>query len=399
MAGPRARTGLRHEAHTPAKSRRTAYGGADSADDERAAFQASLAAGVNFLDTAAMYSGGASEQRLGELAQGHRDDRGHQVPTESIPDGHELLAALDESLNRLRRAQIDLYQHHFPSPWINIAKLMDQMADVVEAGKVTAVRVSNYSAQQMRIAREALARRGVPLASNQVEYSLVHRRPEVNGVLDACEELDVTLIAYQSLASGALTGEYASGPPTEMAQTLPADIPGRRCRRHPAGHPTARGDRRTLRQEPSGSGPALAHREQAGRANSGRKNPHSGGTQCGSPHVHPDADRNRGTQRFDGPVADHSQAVGSMVVRAARRPAHLCGLAATSNPIMEADAPAIMKGTGPRCVLRRGAPTLIETGAPISCRAPFSSGEAGGQDELDVGRLRALDAAVASCRA
>ena len=88
---------------------------------------------------------------------------------------------------------------------------MDLMADAVESGKVKAVGVSNYSAEQMRIAHTALARRGIPLASNQVEYSLLHRQPEVNGVLDACCELGVMLIAYQPLASGALTGKYATG--------------------------------------------------------------------------------------------------------------------------------------------------------------------------------------------
>jgi aryl-alcohol dehydrogenase-like predicted oxidoreductase len=71
--------------------------------------------------------------------------------------------------------------------------------------------VSNYSAEQMRTAHAALAERGVPLASNQVEYSLLHRQPEVNGVLDACRELGVTLIAYTPLAGGALTGKYKIG--------------------------------------------------------------------------------------------------------------------------------------------------------------------------------------------
>ncbi len=85
------------------------------------------------------------------------------------------------------------------------------MADAVEAGKVKAVGVSNYSAEQMRIAHAALAKRGIPLASNQIEYSLLHRQPEVKGVLDACRELGITLIAYQPLASGALTGKYVAG--------------------------------------------------------------------------------------------------------------------------------------------------------------------------------------------
>jgi aryl-alcohol dehydrogenase-like predicted oxidoreductase len=86
---------------------------------------------------------------------------------------------------------------------------MEQLADAVEAGKIKAVGVSNYSAAQMREAHAALAKRGIPLASNQVEYSLLHRRPEVDGVLDACRELGITLIAYSPLAGGMLTGKYS----------------------------------------------------------------------------------------------------------------------------------------------------------------------------------------------
>ena len=87
---------------------------------------------------------------------------------------------------------------------------MNLMADAVEAGKVKAVGVSNYSAAQMRLAHAELAKRGIPLASNQMQYSLLYRKPEVDGVLDACRELGITLIAYSPLAMGALTGKYSS---------------------------------------------------------------------------------------------------------------------------------------------------------------------------------------------
>jgi aryl-alcohol dehydrogenase-like predicted oxidoreductase len=60
----------------------------------------------------------------------------------------------------------------------------------------------------MRLAHTELAKRGIPLASNQVQYSLLYREPEVDGVLEACRELGVTLIAYSPLAMGALTGKY-----------------------------------------------------------------------------------------------------------------------------------------------------------------------------------------------
>jgi aryl-alcohol dehydrogenase-like predicted oxidoreductase len=188
-----------------------AYGGTAGPEEEQLAFEASLSAGVALFDTAAMYSGGASEQRLGELAEGRQVVIATKFPPGWLSKAEALPDALDQSLVRLRRSTIDLYQHHFPSRRISIPSLMGFMADAVEAGKVRAVGVSNYSARQLRIAHVALAERGIPLASNQVEYSLLHRAPEVNGVLDACRELGITLIAYQPLAQGVLTGKYRPG--------------------------------------------------------------------------------------------------------------------------------------------------------------------------------------------
>jgi aryl-alcohol dehydrogenase-like predicted oxidoreductase len=186
-----------------------AYGGAHGDAEEKAALEASLAAGVRLFDTAAMYSGGASEQRLGELVRGTDAVVATKFPSSAFARANSMPRDLEASLARLGR--IDLYQHHFPSPLVSIPRLMDLMADAVEAGRIRAVGVSNYSAKQMRVAYASLAQRGMPLASNQVEYSLLHRQPEVNGVLDACIELGVTLIAYQPLAGGALTGKYSAG--------------------------------------------------------------------------------------------------------------------------------------------------------------------------------------------
>lgn len=186
-----------------------AYGGAHGYDEEKRALEASLAAGVTLFDTAAMYSGGASERRLGELARDKEVLIASKFPGSFFFRTKDLPQELESSLARLGRSSLDLYQHHFPTNRVSIPQLMDLLADAVEAGKVKAVGVSNYSAEQMRIAHAALARRGIPLASNQVEYSLLKRRPEVNGVLDACRELGITLIAYQPLASGALTGKYS----------------------------------------------------------------------------------------------------------------------------------------------------------------------------------------------
>ena len=89
---------------------------------------------------------------------------------------------------------------------------MDAMADLVEAGKIRSVGVSNFNEERMRRAHAALEQRGQPLAANQMHYSLLHREIESNGVLDAAKELGITIIAYQPLASGLLTGKYHREP-------------------------------------------------------------------------------------------------------------------------------------------------------------------------------------------
>ncbi|HLF43833.1 MAG TPA: aldo/keto reductase [Acidimicrobiia bacterium] len=188
----------------------TAYGGAHGYEEEKRALEVSLEAGVNLFDTAAMYSGGASERRLGELTQGKAVLIASKFPAGFRFRAEDFPNELEASLARLRRSTVDLYQHHFPARRVSIPKLMQQLADAVEVGKVRAVGVSNYSAEQMREAHAALAERGIPLASNQVEYSLLHRQPEVDGVLDTCRELGVTLIAYTPLAGGLLTGKYSA---------------------------------------------------------------------------------------------------------------------------------------------------------------------------------------------
>jgi aryl-alcohol dehydrogenase-like predicted oxidoreductase len=189
---------------------RNAYGPTSSRDEQREALEVSLAAGVNLLDTAAMYGKGASERRVGELTEGKDVLVATKFPAGFFSRAGGLPATLDVSLARLRRPVVDLYQVHFPTRWMSIRTLMNLMADAVEAGKVRAVGVSNYSAAQLRTAHAALGERGIPLASNQVQYSLLCRDPEVNGVLDTCRELGVTLIAYMPLASGALTGKYSA---------------------------------------------------------------------------------------------------------------------------------------------------------------------------------------------
>jgi aryl-alcohol dehydrogenase-like predicted oxidoreductase len=89
------------------------------------------------------------------------------------------------------------------------------LGDAVDQGLVKAVGVSNYNEKRLRAAFNQLANRGVPLASNQVHYSLLYRLPEENGVKRTCDELGITLIAYSPLSQGILSGKYtAANPPS-----------------------------------------------------------------------------------------------------------------------------------------------------------------------------------------
>ena len=114
-----------------------------------------------------------------------------------------------ESLKRLRSNQVDLYQIHFPWPPRSTETWVDALADAVQAGLTRAVGVSNYSASQMKRAHASLTKRGIVLASNQVEYSLLKRDVERNGVLELCRELNVALIAYRPIAGTSLRQIYA----------------------------------------------------------------------------------------------------------------------------------------------------------------------------------------------
>ena len=189
------------------------YGTDYNKSDAVAAFWASIRAGLTLFDTAEVYGSGVSERIVGQLVRS--TERPTVVATKYMPLPWRLTqsavhTALQHSLDRLGMQQIDLYQVHQPISLLSNERLMDALADAVQDGKVRTVGVSNYSAEKMRRAHDALARRGVPLVSNQVQYSLLNRAPETNGVLDACRELGVTLIAYSPLAQGLLTGKYTT---------------------------------------------------------------------------------------------------------------------------------------------------------------------------------------------
>ncbi|HSQ39395.1 MAG TPA: aldo/keto reductase [Anaerolineales bacterium] len=189
------------------------YGQTHNESDIYAAFQTSLDEGVRFIDTAEVYGMGQSERFLGGMLKA--TEQPVLVATKYFPFPWRvhrsfLKRAIRNSLERLGIERVDLYQIHFPSVIVPPETLMDWMSDIVKDGLIRTVGVSNFNPSQTVRAYTSLARKGIPLAANQVEYSLLNRTVEKNGLLARCEELGIRVIAYSPIAKGFLTGKYSA---------------------------------------------------------------------------------------------------------------------------------------------------------------------------------------------
>ncbi|MFA5054719.1 MAG: aldo/keto reductase [Dehalococcoidia bacterium] len=187
-----------------------------SADTTSAIVKAALDGGMNWFDTAEIYGNGRSERGLSTALKAAGKNNGDVViATKWWPLMRRAISirnTIDERLSCLEPFAIDLYQIHNPYSVASIGAQMNAMADLVEAGKIRSIGVSNFSAKMMRKAHAALARRGIPLASNQVKYNLLAREIEDNGVLDAAKELGITIICYSPLEMGLLSGKFHQDP-------------------------------------------------------------------------------------------------------------------------------------------------------------------------------------------
>lgn len=180
-------------------------------------------AGINFIDTAEWYKG--SEKAVGAAMR--LDGRTAIIATKYVPmpwhwnfERH-LLAHLDASLAKLGVQSVDLLYIHMPIAVRPLRAQAAALAKAVKLGKCRAVGVSNFSEPEVRSIHAALAAHGVPLAANQIEFSLFRRAPETNGLLAACRELGVAVVAWSPIGDGRLCA------PPERRAALPGDA--RRC--------------------------------------------------------------------------------------------------------------------------------------------------------------------------
>jgi aryl-alcohol dehydrogenase-like predicted oxidoreductase len=185
-------------------------------EEKNAIIKAALDGGINWFDTAEMYGAGVSEQSLATgLKAAGKSDKEVVIATKWQPilrTAANIPHSIEDRLHFLGGYSIANYMVHQPLSFSSPEAEMNAMADLVEAGKIRSVGVSNFNPARMRRAHAALAKRGLPLAVNQVRYSLLSREIETNGVLETARELGMTITAYTPLARGLLSGKYHKDP-------------------------------------------------------------------------------------------------------------------------------------------------------------------------------------------
>jgi aryl-alcohol dehydrogenase-like predicted oxidoreductase len=208
------------------------YGGAVEKSQAEACVDAAFDAGIDFIDTANVYSGGRAEEFLGEvLSRRPRDS--YVLATKllgEMPNGRGLSRdqvhlQIDDSLRRLRTDYIDLYQAHAFDEDVPLEETLQAFSEVVQAGKARFIGVSNWSGEQIR---QAVDLDIVNIVSSQPEYSMLHRDPEQD-VFPVCRANGISQIVYSPLAQGVLSGKYRPGeaaPEGTRAAKRPDDMWG-----------------------------------------------------------------------------------------------------------------------------------------------------------------------------
>ncbi|GLH99957.1 aldo/keto reductase [Phytohabitans aurantiacus] len=196
-----------------------AWGGSDY-DDAAPVINAALDAGINFVDTADVYSWGGSEEIVGRALRGRRDEivLATKFHYPMHPSGHApnrggnsrrwIMRAVEDSLRRLGTDYIDIYQVHRPDPDTDLEETLEAMSDLVRSGKVRVIGTSTFPAEQLVEAQWIAQRRGlVRFRTEQPPYSILNRVAEA-AVLPTCERYGVGVMTWSPLSEGWLTGRY-----------------------------------------------------------------------------------------------------------------------------------------------------------------------------------------------
>jgi aryl-alcohol dehydrogenase-like predicted oxidoreductase len=193
------------------------FGGRLDLEGTRDVINAAISHGITFLDTADRYGNTKSEEFIGEVLKGRRDEvvlaTKFGMDLSDDWDGPRgapeyIHHAAENSLRRLQTDVIDVYWYHRPDGVTPIGDTLAGLDELVKSGKVRAIGASNFSAAQIREADQVARERGLTrFTAIQNEYSLLHREPE-HEVLPLCEQLELAFIPYFPLASGLLTGKY-----------------------------------------------------------------------------------------------------------------------------------------------------------------------------------------------
>ena len=169
--------------------------------------------GVTFVDTAAMYEDGYTEEILGHILKGRRDELIIGTKVHKGTDARSILESIDESLARMQIEYVDLYMIHWPREGMNPEEIMEALSVVVEQGKARYVGCCNYPAWLFAHSNAIAARNGWPrLVCNQIPYNLVERGVEVEVLPQAAAE-NVAITVYRPLLIGILAGKYKIGEP------------------------------------------------------------------------------------------------------------------------------------------------------------------------------------------
>ena len=192
------------------------YGGGVADAQAEACMEKAFEVGINFIDTANVYSGGKAEEFLGETLAGRPRDS-YVLATKvhgEMPNGDRGLSRgqihkqIDDSLRRLRTEYVDLYQCHRYDPDVPLEETMQALTEVVNAGKARYVGFSEWTPEQIQA---ALDLPGVAkFVSSQPQYSMLWRAPE-RGVIEICAGNGISQIVWSPLAQGVLTGKYKPG--------------------------------------------------------------------------------------------------------------------------------------------------------------------------------------------